>query len=96
MIRDIRSYCLRNNKTLYSLRINRRRYDILEVSDDFYCYFTLSSLVRNKRYPTLRDRATERGNQYSFYYERNKCMLNILKRSTMGLRQRSWIFKGDE
>lgn len=94
MIKTIRSYCSRNNKTLYSLRINRRRYDILEASDDFYCYFTLSSLVRNKRYPTLRDRAAERGNQYGFYYERNKC---ILKRSfTMGLRQRSWIFKGDE
>ena len=95
MIRDIRSYRSRNNKTLYSLRINRRRYDILEVSDGFYCYFTLSSLVRNKRYPTLLSRVTEHGNQHSFYYIRNKCMLKNLL--TMGLRERSWIFiKGDE
>lgn len=98
MIRDIRSYYSCNNKTLRSLRRNRHRYDILDVADiNYYC--TISRCVRNKRYPTLREReyininiTNQFYNQHSFYHA---CTKYILTHRLMGLRE-SLILKGDE
>lgn len=99
MIKDIRSYCLYNNKTIRVATRNRHHDNILDVSDDSYFYFTLSRLVRNKRYPTLREREYINinitnlfYNQHNFHYACIKCMLT---HRLMGLRE-SLILKGDE
>ena len=92
MIKTIRSYYSCNNKTLRSVCRNHYRYDILEAS---YFYIKPQRLAVARNYYSSLSRVTEHGNQHSFYYIRNKCMLKNLL--TMGLRERSWIFiKGDE
>jgi hypothetical protein len=96
MIGNIRSYYSRNNKTIRLATRNRHRDNILDASDDSYFYITLSRFVRNKRYPTLREReyinntiTNQFYNQHNFHYVCIKCML---KHKRFGLR----ILKGDE
>ena len=103
MIKDIRSYCSCNNKTIRLACRYRHHDNILDVSDDSYFYNKfynkLSRSARNKRYPTLREReyininiTNQFYNQHNFHYVCIKCMLT---HRLMGLRE-SLILKGDK
>lgn len=50
MIKDIRSYCSCNNKTIRLACRYRDHDNILDVSDDSYFYIKLSRLARNKSF----------------------------------------------